>query len=958
MSSSSLFRSSRQRRFIAQSSLTPILLALAWRSVGAADPSSWREAGFADFADGHFSDGGANTYVSAAGRVQIVNRWDFNGDGFIDILSANTHPLIEMLDMSVYWGNGHDYSIQRHSYVPANGPMWVSAGDFNRDGKIDLAVANYSNGTWTNMDSAVYWGDNKPGLPAQPGEWLAPPFRGKTMLPTRNAQGVINADLNRDGYPELIFALSAGFWEYRGTAGIPKSRIYWNRQGKFSPTDFAELGTNGATKVDAADINGDGWIDLAFSNGEGPVSYVYLGSSEGFSEQRRIELPTAAAHSVRFADINGDGAIDVLFANEQGPVSFAYLNHGGTYSAGERIAFDTHYAKDVVVADFNRDGLADVFFTNHMYAEEGEARFGTRLTSSYLYYGSKSGFSREHRQSLQTIGAWGANAADLNGDGWVDILVCNFQEHYSFEVPSFIYWNGPQGFDVTRRTPLYEHGAQGNTIADFNADGHPDILITSMMGRSRGDTDPSYLYLGNARGQYSVNQRVSLPGHEAYEQAMADLDDDGKVDVVLMNQGEVTRYENEAVIFWNKDNQLDPWRTSGLPAYAGVGVEVADLDRDGYLDLIVANNRNAPDKSDKSGAGPASYIYWGSRDGFAVMARTGLSIAQCRSPSIVDLNGDGHLDLVFGGPNAAIFFGNGTRDWSSARRQPLRGTFGLASNQTEVADLNRDGFPDIIFAGPKVIVYYGNAGASYAEKDRVIIDVDAKTITVADVNQDGWLDLVCPRYKLDGQRTALSSIMLGSGKGFSLDHRIQLPTDGGTGSLVSDFNFDGYNDVFFYCHRTDGDPEHAGRRADHQTDSRLYWGSATGFDAERFLRIPTVGAHYDMGVDLGHIMDRRLQWEYESSSHDAGGARWSRLTWQAETPGRTAVRFQVRAAATPEELRAAPWQGPTGPGSYFEKSGTALPASSSGRWVQYKAVLDTFNGAASPVLTAVQIDFH
>ena len=938
-----------------------ILILLGELSEARAAQSSWREASFEDFADGRFSDGGANTYVSVAGRVQIVNRWDFNGDGFIDILCANSHPLLEMLDMSVYWGNGHDYSIQRHGYVPANGPMWVSAGDFNRDGKIDLAVANYSNGTWTSMDSAVYWGDTKPGIPAPAGEWLAAPFRGKTMLPTRNAQGVVNADLNRDGYPELIFALSAGFWEYRGTAEVPKSRIYWNRHGKFSPTDLTELGTNGATKVDAADVNGDGWTDLAFSNGEGPASYVYLGGPDGPGDQRRIELPTAAAHSVRFADVNGDGAVDVLFANEQGPVSYAYLNRGGTYSATDRLAFDTHFAKDVVVADFDRDGLADVFFTNHMFAENGEARFGTRLTFSYLYFGTKSGFSREHRQSIQTIGAWGANAADLNGDGWVDLLVCNFQEHYSFEVPSFIYWNGPQGFDVTRRTPLYEHGAQGNAVADFNGDGHPDILITSMMGRSRGDTDPCYLYLGNAQGQYSVNQRISLPGREAYEQAMADLDDDGKVDVVLMNQGEVTRYENEVYIFWNKDNQLDPWRMSGLPAYAGVGVEVADLDRDGYLDLIVANNRNAPIAARDSAGNttrPASYIYWGSRDGYAVPARTELPIAQCRSPSIVDLNGDGHLDLVFGGPNAAIFFGNGTRDWARARRQPIRGTFGLTSNQTEVADLNSDGFLDIIFAGPKVIIYYGNAGATYAEKDRVVVDIDAKTITAADVNQDGWLDLVCPRYKLEGQRSALSSIMLGSRDGFSLERRIQLPTDGGTGSLVSDFNSDGYNDVFFFCHRTDGDPERVGSYADHQTDSRLYWGSAEGFDARRFLRIPTVGAHYDMGMDLGHIADRRLQWEYESSPHDAGAAHWTRIAWEAETPGRTAVRFQVRAAATPDALKTTPWQGPKGEGSYFEKSGAALPAATAGRWVQYKAVLDTFNGAASPVLTAVQIDFN
>ena len=212
--------------------------------------------------------------------------------------------------------------------------------------------------------------------------------------------------------------------------------------------------------------------------------------------------------------------------------------------------------------------------------------------------------------------------------------------------------------------------------------------------------------------------------------------------------------------------------------------------------------------------------------------------------------------------------------------------------------------------------------------------------------------------KHGGRRSLESTILLGGANGFALDHRISLPTDSGTGSLVSDFNLDGFNDVFFYCHRTDGDPDRVGRFADHRTDSRLYWGSATGFDSKHFLRIPTVGVHYDMGVDLGDIANRCTRWDYESSPHDAGTERWTRLSWTAETPGRTAVRFQVRSADTREGLARAPWVGPEGPESFYEQSGAALPAASADRWVQYKAVLETANGAASPVLTAVQIDFQ
>ena len=75
-------------------------------------------------------------------------------------------------------------------------------------------------------------------------------------------------------------------------------------------------------------------------------------------------------------------------------------------------------------------------------------------------------------------------------------------------------------------------------------------------------------------------------------------------------------------------------------------------------------------------------------------------------------------------------------------------------------------------------------------------------MTIGDANNDGWLDLVCPYYKGNGRRSWVSSIILGGPNGYSLERKIELPTDGGTGALVADFNRDNVNDVFFYCHRS------------------------------------------------------------------------------------------------------------------------------------------------------------
>jgi hypothetical protein len=934
--------------------LTILMLQGMLFGIGLQAQDVWKESTFQDFRDGIFDDAGANMYVSHNGRIQTINRWDVNNDGNIDILFANSHPLVEMLDMSIYWGNGKDFSIKNHSYVPANGPMWVAADDLNNDGEMDLVVANYSNGTWTSMDSYVYYGGlEDKNYQAQKDEWAFYPFKKRISLPSSNAQKAAIGDFNKDGYKDIVFAFSGGFWEYRSKEGYSPSRIYWNSQDGFDRENLSNIMTRGATDVVAADLNQDGWLELVFSNGEGEDSFVYYGHQDGFSEQQLTKLPTTNPHAVEIGDVNNDDWLDIVFANESGAVSVAYLSENGKFSADRKIEFETHTAKDVVIEDFNKDGFADVFFTNHQYSLTGNPRFSNRMIDSYLYFGSQSGFSHENRQSIPTIGAWGANATDLNKDGWVDLLVCNFQEHYSYEVPSYIYWNGPDGFQLTKRTCLYEHGAQGNMIADFDGDGYSDLLITSMMGNSRGDFDPNYLYFGNDKGLYSATDRVELPGRETYEQAFVDMDDDGQVDILLINRGETTRHANELFLFWNDNNNFSPWKMDGLPVYGGIGVEVADLDRDGYLDVIVSNSTPQQSKMDDPNIG--SFIYWGGPDGWPVTDRTTLPIMWTRAVAVCDINNDGNLDLVCGQQrkygDASIFYGNGTREFNRIRIKESNGT-----GTPGVADLNKDGLLDIAFAHDKnVFVYYQQQNGTFPKENSTTIAVKAKTMNVADVNSDGWLDLICPYYKGNGRRSWHSTILLGGEGGYHLDHAIKLPTDGATGSIISDFNRDSYQDIFFFCHRKDGSDTEIGAFGDHHTNSLIYWGGQDGFNAENRLEIPSIGVHYDVGVDIGHIRDRGFVFEYISSPFQTNGKSPIKINWDAKTPQKTSIKFQMRAADSKEALEKAKWLGPEGPDSYVLKQNSSIENFASGEWIQYKAIFDTDNGAYSPILEQIEI---
>lgn len=930
--------------------------------------SIWRQDTFADFRNGSFNDSGANVYVSAQGSLQTINRWDINSDGQIDLVFANSHPIIEAIDMAIYWGNSRDFDVRRMSYLPSDGAQAVAAADFNRDGQTDLAMANYSNGTWTEMDSFIYFG--KQGYSESGGRTFAKgcfPRSWRVALPTVSAQGVATADLNSDGFVDVVFAQSAGHSEYRqdrNQAYRSPSRIFWGSATGFARHQFLDLPAAGAVDVATGDLNRDGWPEIVFANktdreNSDIDSFIYWGSSEGFSGDHRTGLPTCTVNDVCLADVNNDQWLDVIFANQTGDYSFAYLNQEGQFSVNKRLDLSTSHAKGCVVSDFNRDGFADVFFTNHQ-------RAGNRLTNSLLYFGSAEGFSADNRQEFPTIGAWGVSAADLNQDGWVDLFVSNHREHYSYEVPSFVYWNASTGFDTSRRTPIYEHGATGNCISDFNGDRHLDILVCSFTARSRGDFDKNYVYWGDPTGQYGVQRRVELTGRESYEFAVADFDDDGQVDLALTNSGEVGRRDNEIWLYWNQDGHFDPWRVTGLSSYLSLGVQTADLDKDGYLDLVVQNF--APDPRSSQ---PGSYIYWGSRESFATTERTTIPYFS-RAPAIADLNGDGHLDLICGqgmrrwAPDqfgAVIYWGDGSRDYGNHNRTQLKDTEG--ATQPEIADLNRDGYLDIVLPrngyGVDARVLYGNRERDYNRAQRDLLSVESSpNCSIADVDNDGWLDIVFPSYKAAGppiSRSTVSRIWRGGPRGFEEQRIVWLPTNSGTGSLVSDFNHDGYPDVFMYCHRKEGSPNEVGIFGDHQTDSYLYWGAAGGFQANRRHPVPSLGVHNDSGVDIGHIVHRGFQFEFVSSMYDSEGKQPQRINWFAEEPLYTSVKFQIRVAADRRLLAEAPWYGEEGMDSYFTSPGKlgVLPA---GRWLQYKAVLDTGNGAGSPILESVEVYFE
>ena len=923
-------------------------------------PLIWQEHTFQDFIDGHFGDGGANTYVSAKGRIQLINKWDLNQDGYLDLVFSNTHPHREKLDAAIYWGNGKDFDGSRSSYVPNDGAQNAVATDINRDGQMDLILPNYTNGTWDGMDSFVYYGGIEDlNQRKDSSKWGFYPFSQKITLPSRAAQHAASADLNKDGYKDIVFAFSAGFWEYRAASGgyQSPSRIYWGSKEGFKGQKMTDLPTVGASAVAIGDLDNDSWPDLVFANNGTPGnldvnSYVYWGSSEGFDPIRITKLPTHEANWVCLEDVDGDQQLDIIFANGKGRFSYAYLNGPAGFHSNQKIKLETINAKACAVGDLNNDGHNDIFFTNHQTA-------GNPLTYSYLYWGSPTGFSSKKRQQFETVGAWGVSLADLNNDQFKEIIISNYKEHFSFDVPSYILWNKNGTFSDIRRTSLFTQGATGNLVADFNQDGHKDLLFMNTVSRSRGGVVPTYIYWGNQQGQYSPEQRLSLPSVDPYEWAAADLNDDGRVDFIVSNYGETVRTAQESFVYWGQKEGFSVKHRSALMGVGSAGASVSDLDQDGYLDVILSNSPRIQDTI------KGAFIYWGSPDGFVVTDRG--EIPSRGTSTIADLNEDGKPDIIFGGEKGVqIYWGDGSRNFSENRQSIVPDTAGISS--VEVADLNRDRHLDLILTrgidkGSRLttgFVYWGNSQKKYVSKGRTEFETEGLiTVTVGDVNQDGWLDLICPSYNTGSSRATMTRVYLGGPDGLSKNRMFELPSNAGTGSMVADFNHDGYADILIICHRSEGNPNKIGSYGDHVTESYLYWGGPDGFQANHRSEIPVRGPHFDSVVDLGNIYDRSFDFHYISSAFEYGSLKPSDITWQGETPHNSSIAFQIRTASNQKGLQTARWSGTGGFGTIYEHPQALHYLSPEHTWIQYRAILKSSpNGAVSPVLENVTITFR
>ncbi|NOY60989.1 MAG: VCBS repeat-containing protein, partial [Calditrichaeota bacterium] len=384
--------------------------------------STWTENSFQDFIDGQFLDAGSNLYVSAKGRIQIINRWDFNGDGYLDVLLPAGHGHTEKENTYIYFNNGKDIDARSRIELPGCGSSDGLVADFNKDGFNDIAIANSADSHYRWVDAWIYYGSEK-GFSAQ----------NRAELPAFQAKSIAAGDFNGNGWLDLAIACQ---WQ-AGTTDKPEgpqmSFIYWNSSRGFQPENRLPLvfDGKGAKAFAAADLDGDGKDDLiATATGN---TYILLSGQKAFRDStKRAKIPLSGS-AIAIGNVNKDAFLDFAICSKNGVV--VLFGSETKYSLNNSSKLLVDAPSDVVLADINQDGFDDVIVANN------KSPIGATWVDSYIFLADNGKFSDANVIKLPTLAATGVSAGDLNGDGFPEVVFSNQRVTNQLNICSYVYWN-------------------------------------------------------------------------------------------------------------------------------------------------------------------------------------------------------------------------------------------------------------------------------------------------------------------------------------------------------------------------------------------------------------------------------------------------------------------------------------------------------------------------------------
>lgn len=481
---------------------------------------------------------------------------DLKGAGHDDLILTSQDG-----SLTVFLGDGTGrFTAQAPVPVAASPLSSVVAGDFNADGKVDLAVAQGN----SNLVSVLLGkGDGS--------------FQSGTPYVVGNGPArIIAADLTGSGATDLVSLnqLSNTF-----------SVLVGNGDGTFRPSiDF--VAGNLPLGLVAADFNGDGKADLAIANSQDQTLAVPLGHGDGTFAATRSYRADLASKAVAAGDLNGDGRSDLVVINycgsdsacsSNGTATIFLANLDGSYRAGSTIALGSGPLA-VALADLHGAGKLDLVALN-----------GADKTLSILAGNGDGSFGGVQRYSLAASPRT-VFAGDFNGDGKVDLAIASDCGQSACSQPGTLdIWLG-HGDGSLSASASYTVGFSPVSIAaaDLRSTGHLDFVVANACGNDSSckSAGTASIFANDGTGKLTAAGEVSI-GSSPSAIAIGKLSASG-LDLAVALRG-----SNQVAVLHANGNGTFAAPVTYAVGSAPSALAIADFNGDGQADLAVANAQSS-----------------------------------------------------------------------------------------------------------------------------------------------------------------------------------------------------------------------------------------------------------------------------------------------------------------------------------------------------------------------------
>ncbi|MDI9605100.1 MAG: VCBS repeat-containing protein [Bacteroidota bacterium] len=691
-------------------------------------------------------------------------------------------------------------------------------------------------------------------------------------------------DLNNDEYIDLIFNST-----HDDDVGVPASiATVVDSEKRVIQTD--EITIRGSLSSEVRDLNGDGFLDIVFcpnppgiQNQRRFVCIAY-GDKEGWSESRiNGVLPVNRVKELAVADINSDGWPDILTLNStawlpnqpEGNILkiFWGSDHGFILTNYKDVGVGQ--ATNIVSGDFDQDGVEDVALLNkdHVQVIWGDEKLfeGDNFTSAKVEYpninpkcmasgdidnngctdilvagagviGLITGSNDrvlDFRTLVSGVSSTSVSVADIDGDSHKDLITSDFNLQRALggemlggsdlaDKEVTIFWGCNGQFSKLNSTSLNAPYTVSTAVADLDGDGKNDIICATHQDETRFTTE-SKIFWGDGKRQFRESEQ-GITSHGAYHVAVIPaLTDEGLPYVVVSNAkfGSL-REEVPLIIYYGSAEGFDEANVTKIPFRSGYEASAVDLNEDGYVDLLAVNSMHGGGADDPT---RGLNIFWGTDTGLDLSNRTILNEINISTTNVADLNKDGYLDIVLGAfdrydkkPTHVIIYYGSENGYSIQDRVEILSEG--RSTSPNIADYNNDGWLDIAvssYSKDRVRVFYGGPDGFDEDNQKNILIPSIIDLETADLNNDGYLDIVASSYKdkvNDFHDTGVT-IFWGGNEGFKEWNAQWLEANTALGPMVADIDDDGFLDLFL--------PSYHGDNTRENLPSYIYWGSPTGF---------------------------------------------------------------------------------------------------------------------------------